>query len=419
MLNANIIMQGRAPDVVGSLDRGAIAGQRVRMMNDQNALNQYVGQNGANILAGDQNALNGLSGFGVAGLDAAQGVQGNILSQQQTQLGMDATRQNMQATSQRMRILDEQQAAAIRQEAAALSAQELAQQQAQMERAIAIMSSANDPATWDALAQQHMPEMIGQFAQKPALVASIMDIQDVLAMNAPPSRMDEIAQARAEIGLQADQANLDALQNPVVDPMDQIALDQAQINLDIDRTKLAQLQSPAPDPNATFENSTALRKEWNSNASVKAFATQVAAFGRMNASAANPSAAGDLSMIFNYMKVLDPGSTVREGEFATAQQAGSIDQRVWGLYNQVVSGQRLTPEQRQDFFSRAEMLYGNAENEYSALYEQYANIAAKNNLPLDEALIDYRYAGTQTPPSGPSSGGGQVLTYDPATGTFK
>ena len=37
-----------------------------------------------------------------------------------------------------------------------------------------------------------------------------------------------------------------------------------------------------------------------------------------------PDAAGDMALIFSYMKMLDPNSTVREGEYATAQDAGSI-----------------------------------------------------------------------------------------------
>src|SRR3990167_7070520 len=40
------------------------------------------------------------------------------------------------------------------------------------------------------------------------------------------------------------------------------------------------------------------------------------------------TAAGDMSLIFGIMKMLDSNSTVREGEYATAQNAGSIPDRV-------------------------------------------------------------------------------------------
>lgn len=81
------------------------------------------------------------------------------------------------------------------------------------------------------------------------------------------------------------------------------------------------------------------------------------AFSRVVASAQAPSAAGDLALIFNYMKMLDPGSTVREGEFANAQNAGGVGARVVSLYNNLRSGERLTEEQRRDFITRAQQLY--------------------------------------------------------------
>ena len=68
------------------------------------------------------------------------------------------------------------------------------------------------------------------------------------------------------------------------------------------------------------------------------------------------SAAGDISFIFQYMKMLDPGSVVREGEFATAQNAAGVDQQIQNLYNRALSGQRLNPRQREDFLNSANQL---------------------------------------------------------------
>lgn len=63
----------------------------------------------------------------------------------------------------------------------------------------------------------------------------------------------------------------------------------------------------------------------------------------------NPTGATDVSLVFGFMKSIDPNSTVREGEFATAEQAGGIDDRVLNIYNKLLKGERLTPEQRADF----------------------------------------------------------------------
>ena len=54
-----------------------------------------------------------------------------------------------------------------------------------------------------------------------------------------------------------------------------------------------------------------------------------------------PTAASDLATIFAFMKMLDPTSVVREGEFANAQNSGSAEQQLWNNYNQLLKGYRL------------------------------------------------------------------------------
>jgi hypothetical protein len=107
-------------------------------------------------------------------------------------------------------------------------------------------------------------------------------------------------------------------------------------------------------------------------------------YARIKASASDPSAAGDLSMIFNYMKVLDPGSTVREGEFATAQNAAGIPQRVRNIFNRAMSGERLAPEQREDFVNRAGKLFNAQESRQQENIDRYNAMAERAGIdPLD------------------------------------
>ena len=69
------------------------------------------------------------------------------------------------------------------------------------------------------------------------------------------------------------------------------------------------------------------------------------------------TAASDLALIFNFMKMLDPGSTVREGEFATAQNATGVEGRIVSMYNNLLKGTRLNPAQRDDFLGRVDDLF--------------------------------------------------------------
>ena len=89
------------------------------------------------------------------------------------------------------------------------------------------------------------------------------------------------------------------------------------------------------------------------------------------------------------MKLLDPGSTVREGEFATAQNSASIPARLVAKYNNVMKGERLADEQRNDFFARSNKLFDKATNIHSRRVKQFTGIAERNNLPVEDVLLDF------------------------------
>lgn len=108
---------------------------------------------------------------------------------------------------------------------------------------------------------------------------------------------------------------------------------------------------------------------------------QIGAYNRVVASAQNPSAAGDLSLIFNYMKILDPGSTVREGEFATAANSGTLGDKITNIYNKVMEGTRLTDQQRKDFVDRATNLYSSAIEQQKQVDRTYTDRAQNYGIP--------------------------------------
>jgi hypothetical protein len=129
-----------------------------------------------------------------------------------------------------------------------------------------------------------------------------------------------------------------------------------------------------------------LRKEFA--ALSKEFRVVRDSFERIKASAADPSAAGDLALIFNYMKVLDPGSTVREGEFATAQNAAGVPERIRAQYGQIVSGERLTDLTRKDFLDRAGKLFGTQDRIHKKRENTFKGIAKRSKLNPKNIVID-------------------------------
>jgi hypothetical protein len=114
------------------------------------------------------------------------------------------------------------------------------------------------------------------------------------------------------------------------------------------------------------------------------------AFDKINISSKNPSPAGDLSLIIAYMKMLDPGSTVREGEFATAEQAGNVGQRVYALYSKLFTSKgRLEPTQRTDFVSRSKLLMQGYQKNHEHLENTYKKLAKSMKMNPDEVAIDF------------------------------
>ena len=109
------------------------------------------------------------------------------------------------------------------------------------------------------------------------------------------------------------------------------------------------------------------------------FAVMRDAYGRILTTQDN--AAGDIALIFSYMRMLDPGSVVREGEFATAQNAAGIPDQIRNMYNKAINGERLNPNQRSQFRSQAKAYYDRAEQDYRATENQF--IAAATTYGFD------------------------------------
>lgn len=157
------------------------------------------------------------------------------------------------------------------------------------------------------------------------------------------------------------------------------------------------------DGDVTFKQEGALRDDFTKLS--KTFLDVRDAHGRVKVSAKNPSAAGDLALVFNYMKMLDPGSTVREGEFATAQNSAGIPDRVRAMYNKSISGERLADGTRNDFVTRAKMLYERQANDQKKLENQFKGLAKKYSLNTDRVVPDYSSDETVTAPTPANSPG--------------
>jgi hypothetical protein len=177
----------------------------------------------------------------------------------------------------------------------------------------------------------------------------------------------------------------------------------------------------APAAGPAFDREQEVRKEFTALPPVKDFQSQADAMSRIAASASEPSPAGDLSLIFAYMKMLDPGSAVKEAEFNNAEIAAPLLERFGISFDKVASvweGQKLTEGQRADFVSRAQDIYGKAEGQFNAIAEQYRAMAEAEGLDVTRTIPTFGYGGempempTDDPMASGSGGRVKVMTVE-------
>lgn len=115
------------------------------------------------------------------------------------------------------------------------------------------------------------------------------------------------------------------------------------------------------------------------------------ALKKVEQAATTPNAASDMSLVFAIMKMIDPGSTVREGEAASVQNARGVDGTILNIYNRALNGETLTPEQRQQFMGMAQGMFSGYQASYDQNVNNYTNLANSYGLNPDRVIVDFSY----------------------------
>ncbi len=121
------------------------------------------------------------------------------------------------------------------------------------------------------------------------------------------------------------------------------------------------------DPQDIFNMEEKLRKEYIGR--VGDFNDTLVTFDNIKASGEDPTGAGDVALVFAFMKMLDPGSVVRESEFAMAQDTSGMFGRLEALLPKLRAGEFLTEGQRENFVGLAGKYmdsYGSMEKRHRA-----------------------------------------------------
>lgn len=107
------------------------------------------------------------------------------------------------------------------------------------------------------------------------------------------------------------------------------------------------------------------------------------AYGKVQQFATDPNAVSDIALVYSYMKLLDPTSTVRESEFQTAVNAMPLLQR-YGLqrFNNLWTGELLSPQVRNDMMKTVNNLLTVERGNYKGMLNQYAAQAQRTQLDV-------------------------------------
>jgi hypothetical protein len=115
------------------------------------------------------------------------------------------------------------------------------------------------------------------------------------------------------------------------------------------------------DPTKTFEQEEKLRKEFQGR--TKVYGELGTTYNNIKSSAEAKNGPGDIALITGFMKMLDPGSVVRETEFATARDTAGLYERLLNTSQKLQSGQlfALDSKQRQEYVNLAKQYLDSAQ----------------------------------------------------------
>jgi hypothetical protein len=136
-----------------------------------------------------------------------------------------------------------------------------------------------------------------------------------------------------------------------------------------------------------FENEMKLAGAFKNEPVYKDYQDVKSAFGQVVSSLSQGTPIGDVAGATKVMKLLDPGSVVRESELGIAMAASGRMDRLNNYFSNMMSGRKLTPTQVDDFKALSNELYSAAGQAYNQKRNEYRGFGEAYNFKnLDAAL---------------------------------
>jgi hypothetical protein len=181
-------------------------------------------------------------------------------------------------------------------------------------------------------------------------------------------------------------------------------------------------ETNAQDPSSrqsmqTMQRVLTLQGHFNSDRSFTQAQDVAAAYQKIKSAATSEhTATSDMSLVYGLMKMQDPGSTVREGEYATAENAKGVPDYLRNLYNKAKDGDILSERQRQQFFQTADGLARAHRKVFAGTLKRYSDMASRYEVDPRDVVFDPFEAVLE--PDQPKPGVATAGTKPPATNPY-
>jgi hypothetical protein len=197
------------------------------------------------------------------------------------------------------------------------------------------------------------------------------------------------AEHKKETLAQAAATEAQNARNDLIGPDGQINPQAIEAKKQIAASGAAKTQVSVNTGQKGYENESKLRNDFKSEPIYKDYADMATAHKQIKAGIASGSPIGDVATATKIMKLLDPGSVVRESELAIAMAAGGRLDRLQNFVELQLKGEKLTPTQRKEFGALSDELMEAAGQAYNKKRAEYAEFG--KNYKLDDKVLGAPY----------------------------
>lgn len=138
------------------------------------------------------------------------------------------------------------------------------------------------------------------------------------------------------------------------------------------------------DPEKRFNQENTIRTQYQTRAAN--YGKVRDAYSTIEASANDQTGAGDIALVTSFMKMLDPGSVVRETEFANAQNTAGLLEKLKNQAEKLQTGAFLDPSQRKSFTDLAKKYLDAANEREGQIRKQYEKTVKTYNLDYENVF---------------------------------